>query len=92
MVPDEWYYIEIEIQLNTAGNNDGKERVWVQKVGTDASPILVLETFDVNIRHSLGTSLTRLDLGEQVDWANGEIIDEERYVDNFAISGSRIGP
>jgi len=92
LAPDEWYYMEVEIQLNSAGNNDGYERVWVQRIGTDPIPILVIQTHNVNIRHSLGTSLVRFDLGEQVDWALGQIIDEERYIDNFAISTSRIGP
>ena len=89
---DQWMYIEVEVQLNTPGNNDGYERLWVQRIGIDASPVLVIQTHNVNIRHSYRNTIDRLDLGEQVDWSGGEIIDEERYLDNFAVSGSRMGP
>lgn len=92
-VEDAWYYMEVEVLLNTLGNADGQIKVWIQKIGTDVSPIQVITTgTNINIRHSYATSLTIFQAGNQADRNNYQKVDEVRYVDNIIVNNAYIGP
>jgi hypothetical protein len=99
-VGDDWYYVEVEIQLNTVtggvGNHDGIVRVWVQKVtanngAADPSPVLILSTANAVLRND-DWGFTKFSIGQQADRTSYNVIDEDRFWDDVVISGSQVGP
>ncbi|MBI4386464.1 MAG: hypothetical protein HY551_03710 [Elusimicrobia bacterium] len=90
---DAWYYVETEVKANTPAAYDGEFRLWVQKIGVDPSPILVIEATGVNIRGSQTVGVQKLSVGDQADRQNWQPVNEVRYWDDVAISTTGyIGP
>jgi hypothetical protein len=89
---DQWYYVEVEVLANTPGLADGVERMWVQAIGVDPAPILVVQLLNYNIRGSWTTGLNHFGVGNQADRLHYDAIDEERYWDNVVIGDAYIGP
>lgn len=88
--PGNWYRVETEIKLNTPGKKDGIARVWVDDK-------LMLERKDLDIRGNSTAKMNRVLFG---GWysngaKNNPCKDPSstsiRYIDNVAISSSRIG-
>lgn len=91
MVGGRWYYVEIHIVLNTAGQNNGTLRLWINDCGTTGvctgSPILRMSYTDVRFRHSSNSELIRNLWWE--NWAHPGVVGE-RYIDQIKVS--KVGP
>jgi hypothetical protein len=89
---DQWYYVEVEVQVNTPGQADGLIRMWVQGIGVDPSPIKVIEVRNQEVRGAWTTGITRFGVGDQADRLNYIVIDEERYWDDVVVADAYVGP
>jgi hypothetical protein len=93
---DTWYYVEVELKLNTpaaTGPYDGEARAWVQGIGIDPSPVLIIEITGANFRTTQTAGMGMVRVGEQADRQNWQTVDEQRYWDDIAIStAGPIGP
>jgi hypothetical protein len=89
---DQWYYVEVEVLANTPGLDDGLLRMWVQAMGVDPSPILVVQLLNYNIRGSYTAGLSRFGVGNQADRQGWAVVDEERYWDDVVVGDAYIGP
>ncbi|MGA2631633.1 MAG: polysaccharide lyase, partial [Terriglobia bacterium] len=82
---NQWYCLELEVQLNTPGSSDGAVRFWVN--GTQ-----VLNQTGVNIRGSFTTGAGVISFGRQADRTNYNPVNEYRYWNDMVISTSYVGP
>jgi hypothetical protein len=89
---DQWYYVEVEVQVNTPGQADGLIRMWVQGIGIDPSPVKIIEVLNQEVRGAWTTGITRAGVGNQADRLNYDAIDEERYWDDVVVGDAYVGP
>ena len=83
---DQWYCLELEIQLNTPGNADGLVNFWVDGVQKLHHP-------NVNLIGTSTAGVGYVSFGRQSDRFNFIPIDEYRYWDDIVIStAGPIGP
>lgn len=85
-----WYNIEVEVKLNTPGLANGEVRVW-------ADEKLIAQKIGINITGSGSAAINRVMYGGWYSNSAGgnpcpnPAQDSIRYIDDVAISGSRIG-
>jgi hypothetical protein len=82
---DQWYCLEIEVQLNTPGMSDGLVTLWLN--GTQ-----VWQKTGLNLRGSYTTGIQYTSPGRQVNRYNYNPISEYRYWDDIVMSTGYIGP
>ncbi len=83
----QWYCIEAHVKLNTPGNSDGLFEFWIDDT-------LQANTSNLNWHGDWNSNSDNLKLNAVMienHWNKGSPVDQERYMDNFVISTSRIG-
>jgi hypothetical protein len=78
-----WVCFEMEVQLNTPGQQDGVYRIW-------ADDSMIVERTNVDLRGSESYLINEVML--DCYWNGGSPKEQNRYYDNFVISTKRIGP
>jgi len=82
---DQWYCLEMEVQLNTPGSSDGAIKFW-------ANGSQVWQMTGLNLRGGFTTGAGQASFGRQTNRYNYNPIDEYRYWDDLVVSTSYVGP
>jgi hypothetical protein len=77
-----WVCYEMELKLNTLGQQDGIVRIW-------ANDTLRIERLNVDIRGSQNLPINEVEL--DCYWNSGSPAIQSRYFDNYIISTEKIG-
>lgn len=80
---DTWSWVQVYVHANTPGLSDGALSLWV-----DGNQ--VFNRTGLNLRGGCTTGLSDINVGFQVNRYNYNVVDEDRYWDNVAISPSPI--
>jgi hypothetical protein len=80
---DTWSWVQLYVHANTPGSSDGALSLWV-----DGNQ--VLNQTGLNLRGTCTTGLSRFGVGFQTNRYNYNVVDEEWYLDNVAISNAYI--
>jgi hypothetical protein len=94
IVPGRWYYVEVQLKLNTPGNVANAEyRLWMDDCGTDGLGCTGPGTLrsEHTGRRFRTTTDDKMSMAWLENWGNPSSTGEE-YYDQFYVATRRIGP
>jgi hypothetical protein len=88
---DTWYYMELEVKVNTPGVEDGVWGLWYAPAGGTVTQIFYAD--NLNFRGDQTENVGSFRFGDQVEYVGSPCaVNEYRYFDDAVVSTAYVGP